>query len=248
MLQDQEQTPTDIANALKEKKRRIVAENRKKAHKTADTLEYPLDHYVDLKALEKAAQADLTDKQLATVLGVHQKTIKKLRTRADFLDFIHHGKKEAKKAVESSLYASALGTEYEEVTRERVLIGRVRQLNRSEKGTKLVKDGGPLDGKTVAEGGSGHGQERIYSVKATLVITKTLTKRIAGDVEAQKFYLSNIDPSNWKIRSQTDANITKRVEFTELLGKTRDDMTALRDRIGKRVAEIKATKEAVVKN
>jgi len=226
-------------NSLKAKKRAIALENLKKAHGIVKAQDFPLEKYIDLKALERVAEAELTDKQLAVVLDINQRTMKMLRRRADFLEILNKGKAGAKKAVESSLFAAAIGDEYEEITRERVLIGRVRQIGKEDKP-------GPQEMKLSA--GSGHGQERIYSMKNALVITKTVTKRIARDVEAIKFYLSNIDPSNWKIRSQTDANITKRVEFTELVGKTRDDMAALRDRIGKRIAEVKATKEAVVKN
>jgi len=228
-----------------EAQRRASAENFKRAraarHNKLPPPDRPLAHYLDVKLLERAASADLSDSQLAMILHVEKKLIKRLRTRPDWIEIVERGKAHAKQVVESSLFARCTGTEYEEVTRERVLIGRVRQIEKKDKE-------GPLDPVKGSTAASGHGQERIYGVKAALVVTKTVRKRIEPDTEAIKFYLSNVDSVNWKIRTQQDQTTTRKLEIAELSGKTRDELIAIRDRLRKRIEELRAGRDAAAKN
>ena len=233
-------TPEKTQNEKLQAARERMARARKAKDQAGPRALKPLDKLIDLKILERAAEADLSDKQLARVLGISTRLLKRVRTRPDWLAIVNRGKRQAAKVVESSLFARCTGTEYDEVTKERVLIGRLRQAE------KAADKAGPMDKAMTSL--SGHGQERIFDIRPALIVTKVVQKRVEPDTEAIKFYLSNVDPAHWKIRTQQDQTLTRKLEFAELAGKTREELIALRDRIRKRVEELKAAGAAAVKN
>jgi hypothetical protein len=239
-------TPKESAEEKKARKRARAIENLKLARATERIPTKALHDLIDVKALERCANADLTDKQLAIVLEITPRQLKSLRLRPDFIEIMARGKAEATKVVESSLFAAATGVEFQEITRERVLVGRVRDLTAEQK-----EQGSPLQAPTKGHKdryGAGHGQERIYHVENKLVITKIVSKRTPADVEAIKFYLSNVEPAKWKIRSNVDSSTVRKVEVAELAGKNVDQMRDVLHKVNQRIKSLENAADSAVKN
>ena len=64
-----------------------------------------------------------------------------------------------------------------------------------------------------------------------LTLTRRTRKHMPADTEALKFYLSNVDPDNWKIKQDSAVSYEKRVEVKELAGMTLAEMVETANRI-----------------
>jgi hypothetical protein len=122
--------------------------------------------------VEGWARDGLTDEQIAKNLGIGKTAFYKYKKEhAEFANTLKRGKEVIDYEVENALLKRALGYEYTEVTKERIL-------DRDEAGQPLVD---------------------IHGLPCyKMVVTKTVKKEVAPDTTAQIFWLKNRKPKDWK--------------------------------------------------
>lgn len=125
-----------------------------------------------LVLVEGWARDGLTDEQIAHNLGISIQTFYTYKKQhIEFFEALKKGKEVVDFEVENALLKRALGFEYEEVTKERVV--------RKDKEDNVITDN---EGLPTYE----------------MVVTKTVKKDIVPDTTAQIFWLKNRKPKDWK--------------------------------------------------
>jgi hypothetical protein len=126
--------------------------------------------------IEGWARDGLTEKQIAQNLGISKATFENYKKQhLDFLDSLKKGKEVIDFEVENALLKRALGYEYTEVTKERLL-------RKDEKGNPITD----IHGFPCYE----------------IAVTKTVKKEVAPDTTAQIFWLKNRKPSKWRDKQE----------------------------------------------
>jgi hypothetical protein len=141
----------------------------------------------NISVIEKLAGDGYTDAQLAKRMGISTSTFYEWKNKySEFSDAIKRGKNIIVEAVENSLYTSAIGYQYDEVTREPLL--------------NLLTGEPLLDEK---------GNQRMY-------ITKIVTKHAAPNQTAQIFILKNLKPEAWNDRKKVLTEIVNNGDEDEI--------------------------------
>lgn len=131
-----------------------------------------------LVVIEGWARDGLTDEQIAKNIGISTSTLYEWKKKySEFSEALKRGKEVVDREVENALLKRALGYEYEEITKERVL-------KKDEKGDPMVDSQG----------------FPIYE----LVTTKVVTKQVVPDTTAQIFWLKNRKPHEWRDKQQIE--------------------------------------------
>lgn len=129
-----------------------------------------------LTLIEGWARDGLTDKQIAKNLGIGIRTFYEYKnTYPQFSQSLKKGKEVIDFEVENSLLKRALGYEYTEVTKERIM-------RKDEKGQPITDI---------------HGFP-CYD----MVVTKTVKKEVVPDTTAQIFWLKNRRPDKWRDKQE----------------------------------------------
>lgn len=125
-----------------------------------------------LNLVEGWARDGLIDKQIAHNLGIGYTTFKDYKNKySAFSAALKKGKEVVDYEVENALLKRALGYEYTETTKERIL-------QKDENGRPLVD---------------------IHGIPCyKMVVTKTVKKEVAPDTTAQIFWLKNRKPNEWR--------------------------------------------------
>ena len=127
------------------------------------------------------ARNGLNEKQIAHNLGISKATFENYKKEhLDFLDSLKKGKEVVDIEVENALLKRAMGYEYEEVTRERVV-------KKDKYGQTMID----IHGLPVHE----------------MVVTKVVKKDVIPDTTAQIFWLKNRKPEDWRDVNKIEANI-----------------------------------------
>lgn len=122
--------------------------------------------------VEGWARNGLTDEQIAKNLDIHISTFYDYKKKyPEFSEALKKGKEVIDFEVENALLKRALGYEYEEVTKERIL-------KKDEEGKPLTD----IHGFPIHE----------------MVVTKTVKKEVTPDTTAQIFWLKNRKPQEWR--------------------------------------------------
>ncbi|RXI38707.1 transposase [Clostridium tetani] len=122
--------------------------------------------------VEGWARNGLTDEQIAKNLGIGLTTFYKYKKEhSELSKALKKGKEVIDFEVENALLKRALGYEYEEVTKERIL-------KKDEQGKPLTD----IHGFPIYE----------------MVVTKTVKKEVTPDTTAQIFWLKNRKPEEWR--------------------------------------------------
>lgn len=128
--------------------------------------------------IEGWARNGLTDEQIAKNLGISKDTFYKYKKdHADFSDALKRGKEVIDFEVENALLKRALGYEYTEVTKERIM-------KKDERGQPVVN----IHGVPLYE----------------MVVTKTVKKEVVPDTTAQIFWLKNRRPKDWRDKQDVE--------------------------------------------
>lgn len=126
--------------------------------------------------IEGWARDGLTDEQIAANLGIGKTAFYKYKKEhTNFANALKKGKEVIDFEVENSLLKRALGYEYEEVTKERIM-------RKDEKGQPITDI---------------HGFP-CYD----MVVTKTVKKEVVPDTTAQIFWLKNRRPDKWRDKQE----------------------------------------------
>jgi len=126
--------------------------------------------------IEGWARDGLTDEQIANNLGIGKTAFYKYKKEhVNFANALKKGKEVIDFEVESSLLKRALGYEYTEVTKERIM-------RKDEKGQPITDI---------------HGFP-CYD----MVVTKTVKKEVVPDTTAQIFWLKNRRPDKWRDKQE----------------------------------------------
>lgn len=139
------------------------------------------------------AKKGRTDRQIASALGVSERTLNRWKADPDFMSALREGKNEADEQVLWGLYARAVGFSYWEITEELVRDGRVHS----------------------AEGA---GKAADTSAGMKMAITKRVRKVVAPDSVAALWWLRNRRPTEWRDRRNDDGPFAGRVVVKELEG------------------------------
>lgn len=161
-----------------------------------------------LMLVEGWARNGLTDEQIAKNLGIAYSTFRVYVKKYSALSAaLKRGKEVVDFEVENALLKRALGYEYEEVTKERIL-------KKDEKGVPLVN----IHGVPIYE----------------MVITKKVTKQVAPDTTAQIFWLKNRKPQDWRDKQEIshEGNITVNNPYKDLSTEELKRLAALGDKDG----------------
>lgn len=122
--------------------------------------------------IEGWARNGLTDEQIAKNLGIAYSTFREYKKKYSALSAaLKKGKEVIDFEVENALLKRALGYEYEEVTKERIL-------KKDEHGKPLTD----IHGFPIYE----------------MVVTKTVKKEVTPDTTAQIFWLKNRKSEEWR--------------------------------------------------
>lgn len=131
--------------------------------------------------VEGWARDGLTDEQIAKNLGIGKTAFYKYKNEhTEFANTLKRGKEVIDYEVENALLKRALGYEYTEVTKERIL-------KKDEKGQPCVD----IHGFPVHE----------------MVVTKTVKKEVVPDTTAQIFWLKNRKPKDWRDKQEITHNV-----------------------------------------
>lgn len=134
-----------------------------------------------LTLIQGWARNGLIDKQIAKNLGISVDTFYKYKNEhSEFSEAIKKGKEVVDIEVENALLKRAMGYEYEEVTRERVV-------KKDKYGQTMID----IHGLPVHE----------------MVVTKVVKKDVIPDTTAQIFWLKNRKPEDWRDVNKIEANI-----------------------------------------
>lgn len=122
--------------------------------------------------VEGWARDGLTEKQIAKNLGISESTLNDYKKKhPEFLESLKKGKEIVDFEVENALLKRALGYEYEEITKERIV--------RKDEHGKILTD---IHGFPTYE----------------MAVTKIVEKEVAPDTTAQIFWLKNRKPNEWR--------------------------------------------------
>jgi len=126
--------------------------------------------------IEGWARDGLTDEQIAANLGIGKTAFYKYKKEhTNFANALKKGKEVIDFEVENSLLKRALGYEYTEVTKERIM-------KKDEKGQPVTD----IHGFPCYE----------------MVVTKTVKKEVVPDTTAQIFWLKNRRPDKWRDKQE----------------------------------------------
>lgn len=140
--------------------------------------------------IEGWARNGLTDEQIAKNLGIAYSTFREYKKKYSALSAaLKKGKEVIDFEVENALLKRALGYEYEEVTKERIL-------KKDEQGKPLTD----IHGFPIYE----------------MVVTKTVKKEVTPDTTAQIFWLKNRKPEEWRDKRDVEhsGNLSNEVNIT----------------------------------
>ncbi|RXM79238.1 transposase [Clostridium tetani] len=140
--------------------------------------------------VEGWARNGLTDEQIAKNLGIGLTTFYKYKKEhSELSEALKKGKEVIDFEVENALLKRALGYEYEEVTKERIL-------KKDEQGEPLTD----IHGFPIYE----------------MVVTKTVKKEVTPDTTAQIFWLKNRKPEEWRDKQTIEhsGNLSNEVNIT----------------------------------
>jgi hypothetical protein len=124
---------------------------------------------LNLDAVEKLYSTGLIEKDIASVLGLSERTINRYKANDRFKAVVTSGRKVASGRVVRSLYQRALGYNYAEVTMEPVI-----------------------------EQHQENGEKKKICTDPTLRVTKTVIKHVPAEQGSIEFYLTNILPNKFK--------------------------------------------------
>ena len=140
--------------------------------------------------VEGWARNGLTDEQIAKNLDISMSTFYEYKKKySEFSEALKKGKEVIDFEVENALLKRALGYEYEEVTKERIL-------KKDEQGKSLTD----IHGFPIYE----------------MVVTKTVKKEVTPDTTAQIFWLKNRKPEEWRDKRDVEhsGNLSNEVNIT----------------------------------
>ncbi|MBV4438600.1 transposase [Clostridium tyrobutyricum] len=158
-----------------------------------------------LTLVEGWARDGLTELQIAHNLGISKATMEKYKKEhSDFLYSLKRGKEVVDFEVENALLKRALGYQYDEVTKERIV--------RKDEHGKILTD---IHGFPTYE----------------MVVTKTVKKEVAPDTTAQIFWLKNRKPEQWRDKRDIEhtGNVTVNNPYKELTTEELKKLAALDD-------------------
>lgn len=165
---------------------------------------------IDLQSVERLASAGLTDVQLAICLGVSDRTVRRWKGHAEFIQAVNRGKEQANAIVERSLFQRATGWTYEELVYER-------------------KPTVPAVGSAAAK----------YTGKEKILLTKRTVKQAIPDTLAIMYFLNNRMPETYKQRSESNSTTTQIVAVKELEGVTASSLRKAREAIQAKIRQRK---------
>ena len=126
-------------------------------------------------------------KQFCEAMGIDDATYRRWSKKADFADAIAHAQKVFKQnkvvEVSNALVKIATGFEFTKT--------------KNEGKPQVVREFDPKTGKKVKE----YTTEKIVPVRSVREIVY-----VEPNVEAIKFFLTNMDPENWKNKQEADVN------------------------------------------
>lgn len=155
--------------------------------------------------VEGWARDGLTELQIAHNLGISKATMEKYKKEhSDFLYSLKKGKEVVDFEVENALLKRALGYEYEEITKERIV--------RKDEHGKILTD---IHGFPTYK----------------MVVTKTVKKQVAPDTTAQIFWLKNRKPEQWRDKQNVEhsGNVTINNPYKDLTTEELKKLAALDD-------------------
>lgn len=158
--------------------------------------------------VEGWARQGLTELQIAKNLGISKATLENYKKQhLDFLYSLKKGKEVIDFEVENAMLKRALGYEYNEVTKERVL-------KKDEKGHPITD----IHGSPCYE----------------MVVTKTVKKEVVPDTTAQIFWLKNRKPEQWRDKQNIEhtGNVTLNNPYENLSTEELKKLAALSDEDG----------------
>ncbi|WP_368489304.1 transposase [Clostridium sp. BJN0013] len=160
--------------------------------------------------VEGWARDGLTEGQIAKNLGISESTLNGYKKKyPEFLQSLKKGKEVIDFEVENALLKRALGYEYTEVTRERMI-------RKDEKG-KVLTD---IHGFPTYD----------------MVVTKTVKKEVTPDTTAQIFWLKNRKPEEWRNKRDVEhsGEVTQNINNkTDLSNLSDEELNTLEKIIGK---------------
>ncbi len=128
--------------------------------------------------IEGWARDGLINEQIAEQIGIHPSTLYDWQNKyPEIAEALKKGKEVIDRKVENALLKRALGYEYEEVTKERMI-------KKDVKGEPMTD----LHGFPISE----------------MVTTKIVTKQVVPDTTAQIFWLKNRKPEQWRDKQDID--------------------------------------------
>lgn len=128
--------------------------------------------------IEGWARDGLVDEQIAEKMSIHPSTLYDWKKKyPEFSEALKRGKDVIDREVENALLKRALGYEYDEVTKERII-------KKDMKGDYAID----LQGFPISE----------------MVTTKIVTKQVVPDTTAQIFWLKNRKPEQWRDKRETE--------------------------------------------
>lgn len=128
--------------------------------------------------IEGWARDGLINDQIANEIGIHPSTLYDWQKKySEIAEVLKRGKEVIDRQVENALLKRALGYEYEEVTKERMI-------KKDVKGDPMTD----LHGFPIAE----------------MVETKRVKKEVVADTTAQIFWLKNRKPEQWRDKRETE--------------------------------------------
>lgn len=120
----------------------------------------------------------MTEKELATQLGISVSALKKYkREHKELAKAMAYTRPRADANVEDALFKRAIGYQFEEVTKERVIVT-------DKYGNPIIDDNGVP--------------------KTKMEVTKIVKKEVQGDVGAQQFWLKNRKPDVWRDKKEQE--------------------------------------------
>lgn len=152
---------------------------------------------LDLSIAMKLAEYGHTMEEIADIIDVAVSNLYKWMKDKRFREAIKKGREVADDRVVNSLYARALGYEYDEITYEKIKCGLAMRATKEEEDIEISEI------KAVPQ----------YKIKV-------VTKKVIPDVTAQIFWLKNRQPEQWKDRVPEGAGSAEELVKQELEFKT----------------------------
>lgn len=146
-----------------------------------------------LLEVEAWTRDGIKEKEIAKKLGISYSTLREYKKKhAALAKALSINNVVADIIIENALYKRAKGYKYDEVTKE-------LEISIDKDGNPIIKDG---------------------AIVKNLVITKVVTKEVAGDVGAQQFWLKNRKQKEWKDKQQIEhsgeTTVNTKLDLTHL--------------------------------